>query len=232
MTEQMARREFPLTSMVTTEAVCPPGYGPPLERAAAHSSPDSDFELDVQVVDYLSGSTVAGILEDFTPGEVTVSLNEPISEHRTVTVRLSSFFFKGETLYCRPTQAGYKTHISIDDASETGLRRVPRFPVKLPGHLFLPHTGPVAITIVDISCDGLGIELPLSVNAGQPIGLATESVFIFAIVHHCRQLSQGLFRAGVEMHHLFEKSVEFSTESPHSGLLGWVWGKRLTKKTQ
>ena len=92
-----------------------------------------------------------GLLEGFTPGEVTILLNEPIDEQRMVSVRLNSFTFEGHTLYCRPKQNQFEAHVSIDDIEENGLRRAPRFPVNLPAQLFLSQAEPLAITIIDIS---------------------------------------------------------------------------------
>lgn len=188
---------------------------------------DLPFGLEVQVVDFLSGYTVLGILEGFTPGEVMVSLPEMVSEQRAVRVHLDSFIFAGETLYCRPKGSQYEAHITIDDAEENGLRKVPRFPVRFPAKTFPPHGGAVDITIVDISGDGLGIETPMPVEVGQPIAISSGSVFVFAVVRHCRRLSEGLFRAGVEMQHLFERSGEVAADNTRPGLLGKVFGKRL-----
>jgi hypothetical protein len=188
------------------------------------------LELEVQVVDFLSSYTIRGVLEGFTPGEVTISLDEPVSEQRMVTVHLNSFMFEGQTLYCRPRQDRFEVHISIDDVETNGLRRTPRFPVKLPAKLFLPHAEPVAITIIDISSDGLGIELPVLVETGQPIAIASGSVFVFATVRHCRQLSEGIFRGGAEMHHLFEQNLEVPEDVPRSTFLQRVLGKRSRRR--
>src|ERR1700733_13050809 len=74
------------------------------------------LDLEVQVVDFLSSYTVRGVLEGFTPGEVTILVGEPVDEQRMVTVRLNSFSFEGQTLYCGPRADQFEVHISIDDA--------------------------------------------------------------------------------------------------------------------
>jgi hypothetical protein len=184
------------------------------------------FGLQVRVADFLSGFTVAGILEGFTPGEVTVSLPERMSEQREVRVHLNSFVFDGETLYCQLKDGRYEAHITIDDVEETGLRSARRFPVRLPARMFPPHGSPVDIAIVDISGDGLGIELAVPVEVGQPIAIANGSAFVFAVVAHCRPVAEGVFRAGVEMQHVFERCAEVPVAESRSGLLGRVFGKR------
>jgi hypothetical protein len=188
-----------------------------------------ELEVPVHVVDLLSGYSVPGVLQGFTPGEVMVSLGEALSEQRDVSVRFNSFVFEGRLLYCQSKQARYEAHITIDDTEETGLRRAPRFPVKVGAQLFPAHGVPVGITIVDISRDGLGIESPVSLQIGQTLALASESVFVLAVVRHCRQGPGGVFPAGVEMQHLFERSGEVLPDEARSGLLGRVWGRRSSK---
>jgi hypothetical protein len=204
---------------------------PQLEQPEGPQLPPEIHEpilgLEVHIVDFLSNYSILGILEGFTPGEVTVSLGEPVSEQRAVTVRFNSFVFEGEILYCRPKQNRYEAHITIDDVEESGLRRVPRFPVKLAAQMFPANTDPVAITIVDISGDGLGVELPLPVDCGQAIAIESGPVFVFATVRYCRQVSNGLFRAGVDIQHLFEKSAEVTVDPPPVGVLGKFFGRRL-----
>lgn len=193
-------------------------------------SHDWKLGLEVQVIDFLSGYTIPGILEGFTPGEVTVSLPEKVSEQRAVMVHVNSFMFGGETLYCRPSESGYEAHITIDDVLESGLRRVPRFPLRLAAQLFPPYGVPLGITIVDVSGDGLGIESPVPLETGQPIAIASGSVFVFATVGHCRNVRENLFRAGVEMQHLFERPCDQAPDEPRTGLLGRVFGKRVSTK--
>ena len=186
--------------------------------------------LEVDVVDFLSGYRVPGMLEGITPGEVIVSLGEPLLEQREASVHLNSFAFEGKILFCQPRESRYEAHITIDDAEDSGLRRTPRFPVTIRAQLFPSHANPVDITIVDISSAGLGLELPISLEAGRAIALASETVFVFAIVRHCRQLSSGLFRAGVEMLHLLEKPAGTPAELVAHRFLGTAWGKRFLKK--
>jgi PilZ domain len=195
------------------------------EISAENSEADWVIGLSVHVVDVLSGYTVAGRLTGFTPGEVRISVEELMTEHRSVMVQFDSFAFEGETLCCLSTDRGYEANITINDVQKNGLRREPRFPVKLAGQMFPPHSEPVPIMIVDISRDGLGIELPVAVEVDQPIALVSGSVFVFATVRYCRSLPGSGFRAGVEMQHVLERPIETQVEEP-AGLLGKVFGWR------
>lgn len=194
--------------------------------AGEPSRPDWVIGLEVQVVDFLSGYTVAGVLESFTTGEVTVAIGELIPEQRTVMVQFDSFFFEGETLFCRPKGSGYEAHITIDDVETNGRRREPRFPIKLAGRMIVPCSDPVPLTVVDMSREGLGIELPISLEAGQPVAMSAGPVFVFAIVRHCRSAGQ-LYRAGLEIQHVIERPArqEERKEESASGVLRRVLGE-------
>jgi len=179
---------------------------------------DSAISLKVSVVDVLSNYTVPGVLVGFTPGEVAIRVNERLEEQRTVTVRFTSFSFEGQVLYCQNSEAEFEAHISIDDVDK-GLRRAPRFPVTLPAEL-LPSDGPaISIVIRDISRDGLGIESPCRLQIGRTVAIVSGAAFVFAVVRHCQPTAHGLFRAGVEMHHLFARpSDELIPNRQPSGL--------------
>jgi hypothetical protein len=179
-------------------------------------------QIHVSVVDVLSDYAVSGVLHGFMPGAVTILVSEPLSEQRTVAVHLSSFVFEGQTLYCGPHESQYEVHISIDDIEGSGRRKAPRFPVTIPAELLRPSGDPVAITIRDLSRDGMGIESPVPLIAGQPIAIVSGPAFIFAIVRHCRELPGNMFRAGVEMHHLFDRPRQPPVKPPRVKWTQWL----------
>jgi PilZ domain len=198
-------------------------HAPNGPSAGGQFSNNSAISIKVSVIDVLSNYTVAGVLVGFTPGEVAIQVNEPLSADRTVAVHLTSFSFEGQVLYCETKGAEFEAHVSIDDVDGTGLRRTPRFPVTVPAELLPPDGPPIAITIRDISRDGLGIELPCAMETGRTVAVVSGSVFVFAIVRHCRPAPNGLFRAGVEMHHLFAKpGTDLTPDRPRSSRqVGW-----------
>ena len=226
MNELLEQRDYAADPFIETQLI-----EPPVTEEPRISSDQWALRLEVQVVDFLSGYTIPGVLESFTPGEVTVMLTEPLSEQRTVSVRFNSFVFEGETLYCGARPGGYEAHISISDAGQNGMRRSPRFPVNFPSQLFSAQASAVSITIVDISRDGLGVDVPVALDPGQPIAISTGSVFVFAIVRHCRPVPHGLFRAGVEMHHLFEIPAQAAAVPAGTDILRKVWGKHFSTRT-
>ena len=181
---------------------------------------DGNLQLEVRVIDLLSDYTVSGELVGFTPGEVAILVDESLSEQREVAVHFAEFSFEGQTLYCRPNGNRYEAHVSIDDIQGIGLRRTPRFPVMIPAKLLLPDVEPVAITIRDLSRDGMGILSPVLLKAGQPIAIVSGPAFVFAVVRHCQETTGGLFRAGVEMHHLFERPPQSESEQGQAAANG------------
>ena len=182
------------------------------------------LRIPVSLVDLLSDYSVAGVLVSFTPGEVAILVDEQVSEQRDVEVRLNSFAFLGHTLYCRPNDGQYEAHVSIGDVDRSGLRRAPRFPVSIPAELLLTDAEPVPATIRDISRDGMGIESTAALEPGQPIGIRSAPAFVFAVVRHCNPMPGGRFRAGVEMHHLFE-SPEPQVSPVQPPVVRTSWGK-------
>lgn len=88
----------------------------------------------------------------------------------------------------------------------------------------------MAITIVDVSDDGLGIELPVAVEMAQSIAIRQWIGLGFAVIRHCGQVSGGRFHVGVEMQHLFQRTAEPPIEETRAGLLDKVLGKRLAAK--
>jgi hypothetical protein len=170
------------------------------------------LQIGVSIVDLLSGYTVRGVLVGFTPGEVAVLMDEEMPGGRSVAVHLNAFCFEGETLYCGPKEGQYEVHISIDDTEGAGLRKTPRFPVTIPAELTPPNAEAVAITIRDISAEGMGIECPVPLEIGHPVAVTSGPAFIFAVVRHCQPIAGGRYRAGVEMHHIFERPKEATAE--------------------
>jgi len=199
---------------------------------AAHWASDCPLQIDVSVVDVLSDYTVRGVLVGFTPGEVAVWVDEEIPPGRAVSVHLNEFSFEGQTLYCGSKEGQHEVHISIDDMAGARMRRTPRFPMTVPAELMQPNAGPVEITIRDISRDGMGIESPVSLETGHPVAVVSGQAFVFAVVRYCEPLPGGKFRAGVEMHHLFEPPKPAESEPAPSNTVREVVGRWFWRKPE
>jgi hypothetical protein len=171
-----------------------------------------------------------GVMQDFTPGEVILLLSERIAPGTHVTIRVSTACFHGEILFCNPEGSVWETHVSFDDVDATGLRRTPRFPVRIPARAFIRgHEGPIEGWILDVSGEGLGMELPKPVPVHSNIAVQSEESMALGEVRHCRELSSGRFRVGVSFHHIMGKDPEDERVLSQSGWMSKL-GVRLGRK--
>jgi hypothetical protein len=171
-----------------------------------------------------------GVIQDFTPGEVILLLHERIAPGTHVTIRVSSASFNGEILLCNPQGAAWETHVSFDDVDAIGLRRTPRFPVRIPARAFIRgHDGPIEGMILDVSGEGLGMELSKPVALHSNIAVQSEESMALGEVRYCRQRSGGLFRVGIQFHHIMSKDPEHEKVLAQSGWMSKL-GVRLGRK--
>jgi hypothetical protein len=175
---------------------------------------------------------VAAVMQDFTPGEVILLLDDPIAPGTQVAVQVDTSAFHGEILFCKPSGERWEAHVSFDDADEIGLRRTPRFPVRIPARVFATTSdAPMEGTIVDISGEGVGIELPQSVAVAASIVVQSEETMALGEVRHCRGLSSGLFRVGVLLHHIIKRDRELEKASAESSWINKLGARFGLKKT-
>jgi hypothetical protein len=166
---------------------------------------------------------VAAILQDFAPGEVILLLDEQIATGARVTIQVSAYSFDGEVMFCKPRSSRWEAHVSFDDVDRIGLRMTPRFPVRIPAQVFASVSGsPTQATILDISRDGLGIELAAPLPLDASVAVQSEENIALGEVRHCRALPSGQFRAGVRLYHVLEKDPELAKAPAESS-----WMSRL-----
>jgi hypothetical protein len=90
---------------------------------------------------------------------------------------------------------------------------------------------PLEGKIVDISGEGLGIELAAPLPTEAHIAVQSEENCALGVVRHCREISEGLFRAGVQLHHIVKKDPDLEKASGDSGWINKLgFGRR--KKTE
>jgi hypothetical protein len=166
----------------------------------------SRMNLAISLTPFSSRISIPGEIQDFTPGEVSVLLDGPVAVGHSVAVKFNRATFDGEVLYCRPAAGQYRTNVRFRDSDENGLRRTPRFSVRLAAEVFAgSFSEAVPTTIIDISGDGFGLELPFRLSVGEPVAVESEMNIAFGIVRHCREHLEHVFRAGVQLHHVIQK---------------------------
>jgi len=176
---------------------------------------------------------IPAVVQDFTPGEVILLLDDQIAGGTRVTIQLSTYSFTGEILFCAPKGSRYEAHVAFEDVDATGLRRTPRFPVSIPARVFSSTSDvPLEGTIVDVSGEGLGIELTESLPMHSNIAVQSGENTAFGEVRYCRQGSSGLFRTGVRLHHIVKKDPELEKAYAGSGWMNKLGARLGRKKTE
>lgn len=162
---------------------------------------------------------VGAVLQDFTPGEVILLLNDPIEAKTHVAVQVNTCSFHGDILFCKPSGNRWEAHVSFDDVDSSGLRRSPRFPVHIPARLFVKGSGdgPIEAMILDISTEGLGVEMGQAVPAQANVAVQSEDAIALGHVRHCREIGSGVFRAGILMQHMMRRDDDLVRAAAESG---------------
>lgn len=196
------RNDMPITSQQSSEAL-----------TASHlklqeGSQESRCQRGLNIVVSLQSSSLrlTGVLHDLIPGEILITLDHPLSEGLAVTIELQSAQLQGEVVYCAQKNDRYEANIQISDCDSAGLRHAPRFTVDLPARIFpADETESVEGRLVDISAMGIGLEVPMPLQAGEVVAVETDSNVTFGVVRYCRPLPGGAFRVGAETYHVMPK---------------------------
>ncbi len=164
------------------------------------------FQLEARVTAPTWEIGLSALVQDFTPGEVILLLDDQIEPGTHITVQINDCSFAGDILFCAPRGSRYEAHVTFDDVDATGLRRTPRFPVSIPARVFSLMIDPLEGSIVDVSGEGL--------------------------VRHCRKLPSGVFRAGVQLHHIVGKDPDLEKASAESGWMNKLGARFGRKKAE
>jgi hypothetical protein len=198
--------------------------------ASAEKSPTRGLQLEARVTAPTWEVGLAAEVQDFAPGEVILLLDDSVAGGTRVTIQINTCSFNGEILFCKPRGGRYEAHVSFDDVDATGLRRTPRFPVSMAARIFTSVSPvPLHARIIDVSGEGLGIELATALPMGANIAVQSDENIALGEVRHCRELAPGLFRAGVQLHHIVKKDPELEKAAAESGWMSKL-GARLGRK--
>ena len=152
------------------------------------------LNLPVSVASPTLGLEKPGVLKDFTPSQAIIILESHISPGTSVYVTIDTFAFDGEVLSCERCDDRFEAHVYVNDSVEASSRKTPRFPVKISASVFASGVAsPIAATIVDISGEGLGIDLSIDFLEESIIAVESKANIAFGIVRYSRQLPEGGF---------------------------------------
>jgi hypothetical protein len=194
------------------------------------NSPGRGLQMEARVTAHTWEIGLSAVVQDFTPGEVILLVDDQIAAGTHVTIQLNTCSFAGVILFCSPSGSRYEAHVSFDDVDASGLRRTPRFPVSILARVFSSASDvPIEGKIVDVSGEGLGMELPVPLPMQSNIAVQSEENIALGVVRHCRELSPGLFRAGIQLHHIVRKDPDLEKASAESGWMNKL-GVRFGRK--
>jgi hypothetical protein len=209
------------------------GQQPATEQAPSKIRPGRGLQMEARVTAPTWEIGLSAVVQDFTPGEVILMLDDQIAAGTRVTIQLNTASFTGDILFCAPSGSGFEAHVSFDDVDATGLRRTPRFPVSIPARVFSSAGDiPLEGKIVDVSGEGLGIELATPLPMQTNIAVQSEENIALGVVRHCREISSGLFRAGVQLHHIVRKDPDLEKASAESGWINKLGARFGRKKAE
>ena len=202
-------------------------------QPTTQEAPTRGLRMEARVTSTTWEIGLSAVVQDFTPGEVILLTDDQIAEGTHVTIQLNTCSFDGVILFCSPSGSHFETHVSFDDVDATGLRRTPRFPVSIPARIFSSAIeAPMEGKIVDISGEGLGIELAVALPLQSNIAVQSEENTALGVVRYCRELSSGIFRAGVQLQHILKKDPELEKASAESGWMNKLGARFGRKKAE
>ncbi len=189
--------------------------------------------MEARVTSHTWEIGLSAVVHDFTPGEVILIVDDKLAAGTHVIIQLNTSSFEGVILFCEPSGSRYEAHVSFDDLDATGLRRTPRFPVSIPARVFSASIDvPLEGKIVDISGEGLGMELPEPLPMLANIAVQSEENTALGVVRHCRELSSGVYRIGVQLHHIVRKDLDLEKALAESGWMGKLGARFGRKKAE
>ena len=174
----------------------------------AERLPTIGLNLPASVTNPTLGLEKTGVVKDFTASQAVIVLETHISPGTSVYVAIKTFAFDGEVLSCEQCDDRFEAHIYVNDSVEASSRRSLRFPVRLSASVVATGVAaPIPATIVDISGEGLGIDLPVHFAEESIIAVESEGNLAFGIVRYARQLPEGGFRIGVRVFRILPKQA-------------------------
>jgi hypothetical protein len=166
-----------------------PHVAPIPDIVAIAGSPSGRFKLPVSVTNASWGIGMSGVFVDFTPGEVKLVLEGIVSIGTLIDVHISECEFPGEVLYCQRREEGFETHVSINDSDESGLRRTPRFPVRISATVSSGNwASPTPLSSSTFRARAWGLKPSVQLPTTGTVAVESESNLALGVIRHCREV--------------------------------------------
>ena len=152
-------------------------------------------------------SRVAGIIHDIQPHALSILVKQPLAEG-SVSVEFGAVARYAEIVSCRPKAGKYELSVVLANIRKRDLRGTERYPLTQEVQVQAASLdSPLSATVVDLSMQGVGLELIAPLRPGEVITIESDSSVGFGIVRHCTPLVDGRFQVGVEVFHIMPKDA-------------------------
>lgn len=154
-----------------------------------------------------SRSRVAGVIHDIQPHGLSILVKQPLAKG-SVLVEFGRVARYAEIVSCQPKAGKYELSVVLANINKRDLRGAERYPLTQEVQIQRASLDtPLLATVVDLSMQGVGLEMPAPLEPDEIITVENDSSVGFGIVRHCTPLVDGRFQVGVEIFHIMPKDA-------------------------
>jgi len=177
--------------------------GSPEENRDARNS----LGRGITVLITTSRARVAGIIHAIQPHALSILVKQPLAEG-SVSVEFGAVARYAEIVSCQPKAGKYELSVVLANIRKRDLRGTERYPLTQEVQVQAASLdSPLSATVVDLSMQGVGLELIAPLRPGEVITIESDSGVGFGIVRHCTPLVDGRFQVGAEVFHTMPKDA-------------------------
>ncbi len=171
---------------------------------------DTRSSLGRCVAVLLTGSNfrAAAKIQDVHRRSLSILVHQPLPEGSAVSIEFGAISREGEIISCCPKGHDYEACIAIPDEYEGDSRCAQRFPISEEVKIQKADLeSTVDAVATDVSMHGIGLETSAPLEPGEVILIESKSDSVFGVVRHVNAVTEGSFRAGVEVFHVMPNDV-------------------------
>jgi hypothetical protein len=175
----------------------------------------SPFGRGIGVLIKTSNLKLVGVIQEIKTQALSIAIKQPLKVGASVSVEFGSKCRNGEIISCRRTGSTYETCVVMENREAADRRVEERFPVTQEVRILADSLGSkTTALVVDLSRQGIGLEIPIPLKLKETVAIETASNEAFGIVRHCKELPGGNYHAGVEIFHVMTKEPVESSRKP------------------
>ena len=191
----------------TRSTGCSPATDALTETPEANHEAKNSLGRGIAVLITTSRARVAGIIQNIQPHGLSILVKQPLAEG-SISVEFGAVARYAEIVSCQPKAGKYELSVVLANINKRDLRGTERYPLTQEVQVqAVSLYSPLAATVVDLSMQGVGLEMATPLRPGEIITLEGDSSVGFGIVRHCTPLVDGRFQVGVEIFHVMPKDA-------------------------